>query len=100
MKGKRDIFVKMNYKNIGELNSFIYDNMNGRNKSEEKYVMCAGKYDKNGWTIVFKAKDINEAEELLNRNSVKRDLNKKKDLMNSSIIENDRVLIPSWMSNN
>lgn len=100
MKGDRNIFVKMNYKNIGELNSFIYDNMNGKNKCEEKYVMCAGKYDKNGWTIVFKAKDINEAEELLSRNSAKKKLNRNKDLMNSSIIENDRVLIPSWMSNN
>ncbi len=25
MEGNRGIFVKVNYKNIGELNSFIYD---------------------------------------------------------------------------
>ena len=54
--------------------------------------MCAGKYDKNGWTIVFKAKSINEAEELVTRNS--RNRNKK---MNTSIIENEKVSIPSWM---
>lgn len=100
MKGNRDIFVKMNYKNIGELNSFIYGGMNEKNKREDKYVMCAGKYDKNGWTIVFKAKDINEAEELLSRNSAREKLNRNNNLMNSSVIENDRVLIPSWMSNN
>ena len=29
MEGNRGIFVKVNYKNIGELNSFIYDSMNG-----------------------------------------------------------------------
>ncbi|WP_242824706.1 hypothetical protein [Clostridium celatum] len=27
MKGNGDIFVKMNYKNIGELNSFIYNSI-------------------------------------------------------------------------
>ena len=43
MKGNRGIFVKVNYKNIGELNSFIYDSMNGINKNKDKYVMCAGK---------------------------------------------------------
>ena len=63
MKGNRGIFVKLNYKNIGELNSFVYDMTNGVNKDDDKYVMCAGKYDKNGWTIVFKAKSINEAQE-------------------------------------
>ena len=35
MKGNGDIFVKMNYKNIGELNSFIYNSMNGKNKNED-----------------------------------------------------------------
>ena len=42
MKENRGIFVKVNYKNIGELNSFIYDSMNGVNKNKDKYVMCAG----------------------------------------------------------
>ena len=72
MKENRGIFVKVNYKNIGELNSFIYDSMNGVNKNKDKYVMCAGKYSKDGWTMVFKAKSIREAEELLSINSAKR----------------------------
>lgn len=92
MKGNGDIFVKMNYKNIGELNSFVYDMTNGVNKDDDKYVMCAGKYDKNGWTIVFKAKSINEAQELVTRNSQKRSRK-----INSSIIEKEKVSIPSWM---
>ena len=100
MKGNRGIFVKVNYKNIGELNSFIYDSMNGINKNKDKYVMCAGKYNKDGWTMVFKAKSIREAEELLSINSPKRELAKKKNLLHSQLIENDRVLIPSWMCNN
>ena len=100
MKGNRGIFVKVNYKNIGELNSFIYDSMNGINKNKDKYVMCAGKYNKDGWTMVFKAKSIREAEELLSINSDKRKLAKKKNLLHSQLIENDRVLIPSWMCNN
>ncbi|CUO38359.1 hypothetical protein H8S10_01525 [Clostridium sp. NSJ-49] len=92
MKGNRGIFVKLNYKNIGELNSFVYDMTNGVNKDDDKYVMCAGKYDKNGWTIVFKAKSINEAQELVTRNSQKRSRK-----INSSIIEKEKVSIPSWM---
>lgn len=100
MKENRGIFVKVNYKNIGELNSFIYDSMNRINKNKDKYVMCAGKYNKDGWTMVFKAKSIREAEELLSINSAKRELAKKKDLLHSQLIENDRVLIPSWMCNN
>ena len=100
MKGDRGIFVKVNYKNIGELNSFIYDSMNGVNKNKDKYVMCAGKYNKDGWTMVFKAKSIREAEELLSINSAKRELDKKKHILQSQLLENDRVSIPSWMSNN
>lgn len=100
MKGNRGIFVKVNYKNIGELNSFIYDSMNGVNKNKDKYVMCAGKYNKDGWTMVFKAKSIREAEELLSINSAKREQDKKKNILQSQLIENDMVLIPSWMHNN
>ena len=70
----------------------MYDMTNGVNKDDDKYVMCAGKYDKNGWTIVFKAKSINEAQELVTRNSQKRSRK-----INSSIIEKEKVSIPSWM---
>ena len=40
MEGNRGIFVKLNYKNIGELNSFVYDMTNGNNKADNiKLVM-------------------------------------------------------------
>ena len=100
MKENRGIFVQVNYKNIGELNSFIYDSMNGVNKNKDKYVMCAGKYSKDGWTMVFKAKSIREAEELLSINSAKRESLRKQELINTQLMDNDRVLIPSWMNNN
>ena len=100
MEGNRGIFVKVNYKNIGELNSFIYDSMNRINKNKDKYVMCAGKYNKDGWTMVFKAKSIREAEELLSINSAKRESLRKQELINTQLMDNDRVLIPSWMNNN
>ena len=90
MNNSRDILVKVNYKNIGELNSFIYNNI--ESDKNDKYVMCAGKYDKTGWTIVFKAKNMYEAEEILNRNSERRDK-----ILSNQIIEDDKVLIPSWM---
>ena len=92
MKGVNEIFIKLNYKNIGELNSFIYDKTTGVNKNEDRYVMCAGKYDKNGWTIVFKAKSINEAQELVEMNSRKRNT-----LLNSNLVTEERISIPYFM---
>ena len=49
-----DIFVKLNYKTIGEFKSLIVDRQH-ENKHNNKYMICSGKYDKNGWTFVFKA---------------------------------------------
>lgn len=68
-----EIFVKLNYKNIGELKSFVYDRATGGNRNNDKYVMCAGKCDKDGWSIVFKAKTLSEAEELVSRNKRRRE---------------------------
>ena len=47
MKSDSGVFVKLNYKNIGESNSLIIDRQ-GNFGSSKKYLMCAGKYDKNG----------------------------------------------------
>ena len=90
MNNSRDILVKVNCKNIGELNSFVYNNI-GINKND-KYVMCAGKYSKSGWTIVFKAKNMYEAEEILNKNSQKRD-----QILRNQIAKESVISIPSWM---
>lgn len=72
MKSDSGVFVKLNYKNIGESNSLIIDRQ-GNFGSSKKYLMCAGKYDKNGWTIVFKARDFKEAEEIVNNNPFRHD---------------------------
>lgn len=62
------VFVKLNCKSISESRSLIIDKQGSYNNKDNKYLMCAGKYDKNGWTIVFKVKDFKEAEEVVNNN--------------------------------
>ena len=71
MKGN-DIFVKLNVKSIGEVRSLIIDKDNIDGYNGNKYLMCAGKYDKNGWTVVFKAKDYKEAEYIIENTSFKK----------------------------
>lgn len=62
---RSDVFVKLNVKTIGEVRSLIIDK-DGLNKSyDERYLMCAGKHTKEGWTIVFKAKNYKEAEYII-----------------------------------
>lgn len=70
MNSDSSVFVKLNYKNIGEINSLIIDRQ-GSFGDSKKYLMCAGKYDKDGWTIVFKARSFKEAEEIVNNNPFK-----------------------------
>lgn len=60
-----NVFVKLNLKNIGEMRSLIVDKGGLEEDSKGRYMICAGKYDKNGWTIVFKAKNYKEAEYII-----------------------------------
>ena len=39
------------------MRSLIVDKGGLEEGSKGRYMICAGKYDKNGWTIVFKAKN-------------------------------------------
>lgn len=116
MKVNNDVFVKLNYKSIGEFKSLIIDKNLGSNE-EDKYMMCAGNYNKNGWTFVFKANSLKEAEELINNNkfatkkiykaenadayneviSEKKYNNKKLSNSNLRILEPEIVQIPTWM---
>ena len=50
------------------LEVLIIDRQENYINQQEKYIMCAGKYDKNGWTLVFRARSFKEAEELANLN--------------------------------
>lgn len=63
-----NFFVKLNCKNIDNIRSFIVDGRENYINQNEKYIICAGKYDKNGWTLVFRARTFKEAEELASFN--------------------------------
>lgn len=63
-----NFFVKVNCKNVDSIRSLIIDKQESYKRKDEKYIMCAGKYDKNGWTLVFRARTFEEAEELANMN--------------------------------
>ena len=47
------------------------DKDNLKEKDGNKYIMCAGKYDRNGWTIVFKARNYKEAEYIIENTPLK-----------------------------
>lgn len=68
MKDVGNFFVKVNCKNVDNIKSLIIDRQGNNADKQEKYIMCAGKYDKNGWTLVFRARSFEEAEELANLN--------------------------------
>ena len=85
-----DIFVKLNYKTIGEFKSLIVDRQH-RDYDNNKYMICTGKYDKNG---------LKEAEEFINKNSIKRKniINKKRIIEdNISLMNSDKIHIPAWI---
>ena len=63
-----NFFVKVNCKNMDNIRSLIIDREVKGKGRQDKYIMCAGKYDKNGWTLVFRAKTFEEAEELASLN--------------------------------
>jgi len=68
MKDVGNFFVKVNCKNVDNIRSLIIDRQGNYGARQEKYIMCAGKYDRNGWTLVFRARSFEEAEELANLN--------------------------------
>lgn len=93
-----DIFVKLNYKTIGEFKSLIIDRQHTDNENN-KYLMCTGKYNKDGWTFVFKANSIKEAEDFISKNSEKkkREISINPSIVTIPFIEEDKVSIPTWM---
>lgn len=96
---EHDIFVKLNYETMGEFKSLILDREK-KNLKNDKYLMCTGKYNKNGWTFIFKANSMKEAEDIISINSknIYRENEIKKNKM-INFIENDRVQIPSFIYN-
>lgn len=95
MRRSSGVFVKLNYKSMGETKSLIIDRQNDVTKESDKYLMCAGKYDKSGWTLVFKARNIEEAELLINNNPFKNSIGYNAEMYNKP---QDRVEVPAWLS--
>ena len=93
-----DIFVKLNYKTIGEFKSLIVDRQH-KNYDNNKYMICTGKYDKDGWTFVFKANSLKEAEDFIDRNSIKkRNIISRRTIEdNITLMNSDKIHIPAWI---
>lgn len=109
-----DVFVKLNYKNIGEFKSLIIDRDLGSSE-KNKYVMCAGNYNKDGWTFVFKARSVKEAEALISNDKfsakilynhmykdtpnerIDESLYDHTNNINTPILQPETVEIPAWM---
>ena len=81
-----DVFVKLNLKNIGEIRSLIIDKGGSEEESKGRYMICAGKYDKTGWTIVFKAKNYKEAEYIIENTPFNKKIYSPEIILNEKIV--------------
>ena len=67
----KDLWVKINYSKEGNDSLEItYTTNTNKVNHASKYLICGGMYNRNGGTITFKAKDIEEATEIANNNLV------------------------------
>jgi hypothetical protein len=67
---KNSLFIRINYKADGNYSELVRDEelINHTNNNSSKYLICSGICNKNGGSIIFKARDFKEAEEMLNNN--------------------------------
>lgn len=70
MTKKDGLFVRINYKNLKKSQSNSSRNVIGATDStiETKFLYCAGVINKNGGTMIFRAKDMDEADYIANNN--------------------------------
>ena len=67
----KDLWVKINYTQEGNDSLAItYTTNTNKVNHASKYLICGGMYNRNGGTIMFKAKNIEEATEIANNNLV------------------------------
>lgn len=67
----KDLWVKINYSQEGNDSLAItYTESASKVNHSSKYLICGGMYNRNGGTIMFKAKNIEEATEIANNNLV------------------------------
>jgi uncharacterized protein YciI len=71
MTKRQGLFVKINYNNNGG-STDNRNNTNNISKSKDmnvkKYLLCAGVFNKNGGTMIFQAKNMDEAEQIVHNN--------------------------------
>jgi uncharacterized protein len=71
MTKKSGLFVKINYKNDGGRKAVGVTGSAAAKKDDlqvGKYFLCGGTYNKNGGTIIFQARDMEEANHIINNN--------------------------------
>jgi len=86
----KDLLVKINYSQKGNDSLAItYTTNTDKVNHSSKYLICGGMYNRNGGTIIFKAKNIEEATEIANNNLVaKAGTNKYEYLKTDYIVNN------------
>ncbi|MDP4091659.1 MAG: hypothetical protein Q8930_20645, partial [Bacillota bacterium] len=70
MTKKNGLFVKINYKNTNKHNAGAKRHNSEINNSTymRKFLYCAGVLNKNGGTMIFRAKDMDEADYIAHNN--------------------------------
>lgn len=70
MTKKSGLFVKINYKNAGKQKAGMRKyNVEASNSTYlTKFLYCAGVLNKNGGTMIFRAKDMDEADYIAKNN--------------------------------
>ncbi|WP_244834212.1 hypothetical protein [Clostridium sp. BJN0001] len=63
-----NFFVRLQCKNINDVRSLIIQKHEGIKKKSGKYIMCSGKHNKEGWTLIFNVKSSKEAEMIADLN--------------------------------
>lgn len=66
--GEDNFFVQLKCKDINDVRSFIIEKHKGIKKNNGKYIMCSGKHNKEGWTLLFHARSFKEAEMIADLN--------------------------------
>lgn len=86
----KDLLVRINYTQEGNDSLAItYSTSTDKVNHSSKYLICGGMYNRNGGTITFKAKNIEEATEIANNNLVaKAGANKYEYLKRDYIVNN------------
>ena len=65
---EENILIKLNFKDLKEFMSLIENNkaMSVSKNMSNKNLLCAGKCDKDGWTVILKEKDYRQVKNILN----------------------------------